>query len=362
MQLGPQLPSPAPRRGAVVIFFALMLVVVMALFALSLDLGYLCAVKADLQSAVDAGALAGSGAIIDGSSKALGAARQFTELNLNNSGVKVSNGQETVSVEIGRWNQTQRTFEQGGSPLDAVRVTAQLDNASLFFGRLIGSQHFSSEATAIAAYRPRDIMLVLDVSGSMSEARNGVAKIDELASSVERFINYLQLSDANDRVGFTYYSTTASLGSPLSFELDQVESQIMSRLTPGGYTNIADGMQLAISELQTQLRDYALPLLVVLTDGAANMNQPGNWVDTTEAKARVVQRAYQAQAANIRAVTIALDSQTSAVDVALMEQVANITDGEAYHVLAGEPANPSSTQLEDIFYRTAADRPLRIVD
>jgi hypothetical protein len=101
--------------------------------------------------------------------------------------------------------------------------------------------------------------------------------------------------------------------------------------------------------------------MVLLTDGAANMNQPGDVRDTSLAKARVIQRAETARQAGIPVFTMALDSLTSEVDVALMRRVAEITDSESYHILSGEQSN-GSTELEEAFRRVAANRPLRIVD
>jgi Flp pilus assembly protein TadG len=76
----------ARRRGVTVVLFAVMLVVVLAFVALSIDLGYVCTVKGDLQTAADAGALAGSGVLPDGADAAESTARQFATSNLNNHG------------------------------------------------------------------------------------------------------------------------------------------------------------------------------------------------------------------------------------------------------------------------------------
>ena len=42
-------------------------------------------------------------------------------------------------------------------------------NLPLFFGRVLGKDNFSIESQAIAMYQPRDIVLVLDFSGSMND-------------------------------------------------------------------------------------------------------------------------------------------------------------------------------------------------
>jgi Mg-chelatase subunit ChlD len=319
-----------PRRGAAIVLFCVLLVALMALLALSLDLGYISAVKADLQGAVDAGALAGSGTLLEGKGKAANTAQRFAELNLDSSG----SVKQKVEVQTGHWDTQSRLFVPGGEPLDAVKVIARVDNASLFFGRAVGTSRFSTEASAVAVYRPRDIVLVLDVSGSMSESRNGVKKIDELRNAVRFFLSYLRKAKGKDRVGFTYYSTTAEVGSSLSFDLNKVEREMLDHLRPGGWTNIADGMQLALDEFSRNGRDNVLPLIVLLTDGAANMNQPGNRYDPAEAKGRVIQRAHEARRQKIPIFTMALDSRTSEIDVDLMRRVADITDSESYHILA----------------------------
>lgn len=356
-----QPPPASHRRGAIILLFAVMLVLVLALVALSVDLGYVCSVKGDLQTAVDAGALAGSGVLLDGDSKAVETAERFARMNLNNQGVR-NYGNQKITVELGRWNSSSRKFSSGKKPFDAVKVTGRAEDASLFFGRAFGANRFASQASAVATYQPRDIMLVLDVSGSMNESRLGIRKMDELRSAAKQFFSYLREARARDRVGFSYYSTKAGMGANLSFDLDSVENAMMAKLRPGGWTNIYDGMRLAREEINQNARSNAATLMVVLTDGAANMNQPGDWYDPGEAKRRVIQEAEAAQQQKIPVFTMALDSLTTEVDVALMARVAEITSSESYHVIAGEPDTNGNTQLREAFRRVAIYRPLRIVE
>jgi Mg-chelatase subunit ChlD len=350
-----------PRRGAIIILFAVMLVVVLAMVALSVDLGYVCTVRTDLQAAADAAALAGTGVILDGESKAIATADRYARLNLNNQGVR-TNGKPNVDVQVGNWNRSNRTFRPGRRPLNSVKVVTRMENNSLFFARATGKSNFSSEAKAVATYQPRDIMLVLDVSGSMAESRNGIRKIDELRQSVVAFLGYIREANGRDRIGFSYYSSTAHLGSQMSYNLDKVEKEMMKRLRPGSGTNIADGMFLGIEELSNNARTEAASLMVVLTDGAANTNQPGNWYDPTEAKRRVIVQAEDARTKKIPVFTIALDSLTEEVDVALMQRVANITGSESYHIISGERGAGGNPSLREAFRRVAMNRPLRLVD
>jgi Mg-chelatase subunit ChlD len=349
------------RRGAIIILFAVMLVVVMAFVAFSVDLGYVCSVKTDLQAAADAAALAGTGVILDGESKAIQTADRYARLNLNSPGV-VANGKQKIDVQVGNWNLSNRSFQAGRRPFNSVKVIASLQNNSLFFARASGKKVFSSEAKAVATYQPRDIMLVLDVSGSMAESRNGIRKIDELRGAVQTFLGYVREANAKDRIGFSYYSNNANLGTHLSFDLKMVEKELMKRLKPGSGTNIADGMGIAIEELNQNARSEAASLMVLLTDGAANTNQPGNWFDPTEAKRRVIVHAEDARSKKLPIFTIALDSLTAEVDVALMQRVATITGSESYHIIAGEGGAAGSSSLREAFRRVAMNRPLRLVE
>jgi Mg-chelatase subunit ChlD len=351
----------ARRRGVTVVLFAILLVVVLSFVALSIDLGYVCAVKGDLQAAADAGALAGTGMLPDGEDIAESTARRFANTNLNNRGVNVGNS-NAVDVQLGSWSTAARTFTPGGVPVDAVQVTTTAQDTPLFFGRVAGGGVLKSEARAVATYRPRDIMLVLDVSGSMQESRNGIQKMDELRESVGFFLEYVRQANSRDRVGFTYYSTTAHHGMNLSYDLNAVEQALMAVLVPNGWTNISDGMMLAREEMIAHRRSNASPLMVVLTDGAANTIQPENTQNVPEAKSRVLAEAELALQEGIPVFTMALDSLTAEVDVALMAQVAEITGTESYHIIAGEMGVDGNLQLHEAFRRVALNRPLRLVE
>jgi Mg-chelatase subunit ChlD len=344
-----------------IVLFAVLLVVVLSFVALSIDLGYICTVRSDLQTAADAGALAGTGVLPSGGDAAVSVARQYAATNLNNRGVQVGARTE-VDVQLGNWNSNNRRFTPGGRPQDAVKVTTTAQDTPLFFGRSMGRGLIQSKAEAVATYRPRDIMLVLDVSGSMNESRNGNRKMDELRESVRYFLKYIRKGKGGDRVGFTYYSTFGREGKGLSSHLDSVENALMAKLVPSGWTNIADGMTLARQEMVQNRREHAAPLMVVLTDGAANFIQPENTVNVPEAKRRVLAEAELANQEGIPIFTMALDSLTTEVDVALMAQVAEITNSESFHVIAGEIGVDGNLQLHEAFRRVALHRPLRLVE
>jgi hypothetical protein len=143
------------------------MVVMMGFIALSVDVGYMSNVQTEMDRAVDAGALAGAGALPEGPAEADAVARMFVAMNpVGNQ--PLSGGE--LTVEPGHWNETSRTFSAGGPLPLAVRVfAARDDQRPLFFARVWGKDRFALRSSAIAMYQPRDIMVVLDYSASMND-------------------------------------------------------------------------------------------------------------------------------------------------------------------------------------------------
>lgn len=160
-----------PRTGAVLVLTAVMLVVILALMALAVDLGYVVLVRAQLQAAADSAALAGASQIAHGFETVFQTADRYARFH-------TSGGQPLrllrQDVELGIWDATTRTFTPTNSAPNAVRVRVRRDALSgnpapLFFGRVLGRQAVDLSAEAIAMANPRDIAFVVDLSGSMND-------------------------------------------------------------------------------------------------------------------------------------------------------------------------------------------------
>ena len=155
-----------PRKGAIAVLAAVLLIVLLGMVAFALDIGYILCTRTEAQCSVDAGALAGAGALGEGPAAAEETARRFIEKNVV--GGRTVAHQET-QVEFGVWNDQLRLFETPADRPSAVRVAMGRGNQSLFFGRVFGRDRFSVHAEAIAVYLPRDIVVVLDYSASMND-------------------------------------------------------------------------------------------------------------------------------------------------------------------------------------------------
>lgn len=154
------------RRGAIVVLFAVIIVAMLALLALSIDVGFLADARTESQRAADAGALAGAGALTVDVATAEPVAVEFVRQNPICSRVLDAGD---IDVEIGQWDRTSRLFAAGGDSPSAVRVTTHYTNAPAFFSRIFGSRRVDIHAQSVAVFRPRDIVVVLDYSSSMND-------------------------------------------------------------------------------------------------------------------------------------------------------------------------------------------------
>lgn len=156
------------RRGAVAVFTAFMMVFIMGMVAFAIDLGYIAVVRNRLQVAADAAALAGAANIGD-STKALQAAKNVAALNVAGSPTDMVSLADS-DVVFGNWNSGTKTFTANGTPSNACRVVAKRPKLPLFFAPVLGIKTVDVQALGetTAVVNPRDIVFVLDLSGSMN--------------------------------------------------------------------------------------------------------------------------------------------------------------------------------------------------
>jgi len=334
-----------PRKGAIAVLAAVMLVAMVALMAVAIDIGFMLAVRTEMQAAADAGALAAAGELPRGQQQARNAAVEYVERNARtNSAVKKSD--LATTVEFGNWNRGNRSFAEGLEPMNAVRVIADRSNAPRFFGKALREDGFQMRASAVATFRPRDIMLVLDYSGSM----NNFNKIGALKEAVAVFVSVLQQSGANDRVGFSVYSTRGSMAKRLTFDLPDLLADVQQR-SAGGWTNMGEGMERGREELTDNARAGAKKLMVVMTDGKANRpldRDPLQYVRDEAA-------ACATAGIPFAAISFSRDSDRN-----IMREIANTTQGVHYHV-AGS-VSQQEEELKRVFREIAAKRPLLLVE
>jgi Flp pilus assembly protein TadG len=461
--------SLACRRGLIFVLAAFLMIVVIGMVAFGVDIGYIVLTRTELQKAIDATAFAAGAQLVNGTAAAQTEGLKY--LALNPVGGRTL-GATDANFEFGSWDPTTRTFTVSNVDPTAVRVTGNDTNQPLFFARIFGKTSFNASAAAVAVFKPRDIALVLDYTGSMaydSEFRNigllgqpaieaslqqiytelgspkygtltfkpvaygnsstntnkvkknfGLDKVaypypagswdeyvtfvqtdsytasagyqnaygymtwinyllskhcgvndtpvlwktsehplSELKDAVDEFLAYLTAHCTSDQVSlsiYTYSDGTAVLEQALTKDYTKI-SPIIRQRQAGHYiggTNMSAGMTKGRADLQKNGRPNALRMMVLMTDGIVNLPNGNSAKD----KQLCIDEANLCAAANIPIVTISVGALA---DVALMQQIADITKGSAFVVHGGQSVAAVKAQLEAVFAKVAADRPLQLV-
>ncbi|MEM8594237.1 MAG: VWA domain-containing protein [Pseudomonadota bacterium] len=174
--------------------------------------------------------------------------------------------------------------------------------------------HMVSDEMQIPS-QTRDILLAVDISGSMDEAdmryqNTAIRRIDLVKQLLGDFIERRQ----GDRLGLIVFGTKAFLHAPLTFDLKTI-SQYLDELElgyAGKDTAIGDALGLSIKTLRKRPSEQRI--LILLTDGS---NTAGT-IDALEA-------ANMAHADNVKIYTIGIGSDGQSNSV--FGQLFNITRG-----------------------------------
>lgn len=187
-----------------------------------------------------------------------------------------------------------------------------------------------SRTADVLPFSGREIMLVLDLSGSMVKEDfvldgRPLSRLDAVKKVAAGFV----AARRGDRIGLIVFGERAYVGQPATFDVSSVARSIETAQIgiSGRATAIADGLGLAVSRLRGS--DAATKVAVLLSDG----------VDTS-GKVRASDVARLAADHGIRVYTIALgpeDLETQphardAVDSGALKEMADIGGGASFRV------------------------------
>jgi Ca-activated chloride channel homolog len=120
----------------------------------------------------------------------------------------------------------------------------------------------------------RDLLLALDLSGSMQREDMGLAgeRVDRLTAAKVVLGQFIQRR-TGDRVGLILFGSRAYLQTPLTFDLATVRTMLMESAIglAGKETAIGDAIGLAVKRLRE--RPEGQRVLILLTDGANNAGE-----------------------------------------------------------------------------------------
>jgi Mg-chelatase subunit ChlD len=361
------------RSGNALVMATLVILIMFGMLAFSTDIGYLTMTKSDTYTAVDAGSLAAAMALPDGRTAATAAMNQYLGLN----GVSTGSTSNDITLEFGRWDSTNATFTvtNDDSQMDAVRVTAMRNQVDSFFGRVLNKNSYKVRASSIAIKSaPLDIMMVLDLSGSMSN----YGRIQALQFAAPKFVHAIEAVGDDHQIGVMGFSAPVTynpasrghtgtlytapglvqvagselgvLEANLTTDFDYLRGTVLtsSRLTAGKYggaTGTGGGIRDATHYLKnsTYGRQRATKVIVLMSDGHAN--RPLNTADEY-----AYAQADTAKAANVPVYTIALGT---GADKTLLRNIAARANGSFFDA-PGNSSEQLKRTLQEAFEAVAA--------
>lgn len=162
--------SKRSRRGAMVVLLAVLLVVLFAFAAFTVDIGHMTIVVGELQNAADAAAISGAAHLRDGPAQA----RSFAiSLAAQNSAANESVTIGVSNIELGKWDRDSATFTAlvgaNESNANAVRVTSSRTSAGgnplrLFFAPVLGRATADITASSTACATPSKCGLFIGIA------------------------------------------------------------------------------------------------------------------------------------------------------------------------------------------------------
>ena len=269
--------APHRKRGQVMILIAVLSTFLIGLGGLAVDLVLAYSVKTFLSTATDSAAMGGVRALERGVTYEDQASevQRITDMLFNSNfpdGLLLT-GQtgklsQNVTVAASSTDPTAGPMFETDPELTPgmreIRVISEAQ-APTFFMRIFGVDSVSVRASAYAARRDVNIMVVIDRSGSLKKANAW----DDVQQAAITFIE--QFDNNRDRVGVVTFGSGANVDFPLGngFKTnDAAKNLILAQTVPdGAATNSPLGMWLAYSELLRVNDPDALNAIVFFTDG-----------------------------------------------------------------------------------------------
>ena len=209
------------QRGAVLIVFGLLLVVLVGFVALGMEVGRWYLVRAELSKGVDAAALAGA-------------------KNISNPYVTV----DAIVQDIGKENFPPGYAETPGTGAagsilfttqnvdsKSIKVTGAV-NAQAILARLFGVNQIAVNTQGVAQKNEVEIMMILDRSGSMAGT-----PLSDLKTAATSFLDYFTETQDTDKMGLISFATGVTVDLPLTTNYVSAMTTKINAMNATGATN-----------------------------------------------------------------------------------------------------------------------------
>lgn len=364
------------HRGAMLVLIAISVPLFLIMAAFTVDVAWMQLVRTELRTATDAASRAAAKEL--GLSQSEDAARaKAKEAALRNTVAGEPLQLSDDDIQFGQGSQIGSTsrfsFTPGGARLNSVRVTGRRTNGSLggavdlLFAGVLGVYEFEPQQVATSVLLDRDICLVVDRSGSMMRALNGtntpsgdcdpphptLSRWGALSIAVDAFLDELDNTDQDEHVALVSYSSDHT-ECGRTYLISEINSDLVSDYTiirdemnrigsapVKGFTAISAGIDDGIDVLTgPNVRPYAVPTMVLMTDGIQNRGREAVLAAQDAAKLGIV----------IHTITFSDEA-----DIARMEDVANATGGRHFHA-------EDQAELVKVFREIAATLPVLLTE
>jgi len=312
----------ADRTGAMLPMVAFCMVILFVAVAFAVDIARMHLTKSELRTATDAAARAAVESLSrsQDTQQAIEAALAVAERNVVAGEGLTLDPNDIVFGSAVQGADGRFTFEEGTALINSVRVIGDRSEGSpdgpvsLTFGPLLGTDTFSPVLASTATRLDRDIALVLDKSGSMSQ--NG--RFAALLNGVNVFLNQMNISQAEERISLTTYEATPSKLVDMTPNLAAIQTALQDQV-PGGFTGIGRALEVGLDSVQNDAGSrgaFSLKSVVLMTDGNQN---------------RGINPFVVAQQAKELGIIVHTITFSDGANETLMEMVANETGGSHLH-------------------------------
>ncbi len=178
--------------------------------------------------------------------------------------------------------------------------------------------------------------------------------------AVGKMVDIIEDLETDDQLSLESYCTIARHEVDLTQEYSQITACLNDRQA-GHYeswTNMGGGIERAVEELTgDRARHAATKVMILLTDGKANVDQWGNTGDYYEGPIYAKAKAQEAANLGIRIYAVSVGSDS---DTATMDYIAQIGNGTHFH--AEGSIDDYTEQLQAIFVTLGGKRPVMLID
>jgi Flp pilus assembly protein TadG len=215
------------QKGAIIVIFALTLIVLIGFAALGTEVGKWYLTRAELSKAVDAAALAGAANISNPNIDIPTLARDFGMENFQAGYLGTETGNRSVAFTA--------TVQEGGK----LTVTGTTSSLAIL-ARVFGVNQVATAATGVAQKNNVEIMMVLDRSGSMSGT-----PIADLKKAAKGFLDYYQDTQDEDKIGLVSFATGVRVNYALNHNFYSPIQNAINAMSATGATNAEDALSQA---------------------------------------------------------------------------------------------------------------------